>query len=324
MARTVLVTGGAGFIGSNLCKYLLKDSHTRVICIDDFSTGKEANIVQLRDNPNFCVLNWDITKPFLNINHIDKCVTNITKINQIYHLACPASPLQYGKDPLKTINTNYMGTLNVLELAKEIGARVVFASTSETYGEPLEHPQKESYRGNVNTLGPRACYDEGKRIAETLVYEYNRQYGVEARIVRIFNTYGPNLSHDDGRVVSNFMAQALNDEPITIYGDGSQTRCFCYVDDLVDGLTKLMNYNDPLDKGILIVNLGNDKEYTVKELAELVIRLTQSCSTIIYKDLPIDDPSRRCPDLSRAKELLKWHPSTSLTVGLTRLLKEFD
>lgn len=406
--KTVLVAGGAGFIGSNLCRHLLQDPFNLVICLDDFSTGREVNIANLRNNSRFSVINWDITEI---ITPDMAWYLFPIGIEQIYHMACPASPIQYGKEPIKTIHTNYTGTLNLLKLAQQYKSRFLLSSTSETYGEPLEHPQKETYRGNVNTMGPRACYDEGKRIAETLTYEYNRQHGVDVRIVRIFNTYGPNLSPDDGRVISNFLVQALNNEPITIYGDGLQTRCFCYVDDLIDGLIRLMNIethdeslsalsstslttststsltastsltpsstvtaafsvssllssliqiptstpistltstltpipiSTPISTptptptptpiststlapiapipSLITVNLGSDVEFTVIELAKLIIKLTKSQSKIIYKDLPTDDPTRRCPDISRAKNLLNWQPTTSLIDGLKNLI----
>jgi UDP-glucuronate decarboxylase len=304
--KRILVTGGAGFIGSHLCKKLLQQGH-KVICLDNMYTGIYDNIKSLYEDKNFVFINADIN------NSID------LKVDQIYNLACPASPVHYQHDPIMTAKTSFLGALNVLELAKKNKARVLQASTSEVYGDPLIHPQTELYRGNVNAIGPRACYDEGKRIAETLFFDYQRQYGVDIRVVRIFNTYGPNMLEDDGRVVSNFIVQALNNEDITIYGDGTQTRSFCYVDDLVDGLLKMMendNFSGP-------VNLGNPHEITVYELAQIIIEKTGSNSKIIYKDLPEDDPTKRRPAIELAKTKLNWRPTVTINEGLDKTIEYF-
>jgi UDP-glucuronate decarboxylase len=306
----ILVTGGAGFIGSHLCKFLLKEDGKEVICLDNFFTGKRENIEGLISNSNFKIIPHDITHP------LD--VSLIGSVDQIYNLACPASPVHYQYDPIETIKANTQGVINVLEFAKLNGARVLQTSTSEIYGDPLEHPQKESYRGNVNTLGPRACYDEGKRVAETLFTDYNREFKLPIRIARIFNTYGPNMDRDDGRVVSNFIIQALEEKPITIYGNGNQTRSFCYVEDLVLGLHKLINTNY-----IHPVNLGNPGEFTIKELAQKVLKLTKSNSKISYKELPEDDPLQRKPDITLAKKLLKWTPKIKLDEGLIKTIDYF-
>ncbi|NLZ75862.1 MAG: SDR family oxidoreductase [Erysipelotrichia bacterium] len=304
--KRILVTGGAGFIGSHLCKKLLQQGH-KVICLDNMYTGTYENIKSFHENKNFDFINADITSPIE------------LEIDQIYNLACPASPVHYQHDPIMTAKTSFLGALNVLELAKKNKARVLQASTSEIYGDPLIHPQTEKYRGNVNTIGPRACYDEGKRIAETLFFDYQRQYGVDIRVVRIFNTYGPNMLKNDGRVISNFIVQALNNEDITIYGDGTQTRSFCYVDDLVDGLIKMMendNFSGP-------VNLGNPHEMTVYELAQIIIEKTGSNSRIVYNDLPEDDPIKRKPVIKLAKEKLNWQPIVSISEGLDRTIEYF-
>ena len=304
--KRILVTGGAGFIGSHLCKKLLQQGH-KVICLDNMYTGTYENIKSFHENKNFDFINADITSPIE------------LEIDQIYNLACPASPVHYQHDPIMTAKTSFLGALNVLELAKKNKARVLQASTSEIYGDPLIHPQTEKYRGNVNTIGPRACYDEGKRIAETLFFDYQRQYGVDIRVVRIFNTYGPNMLKNDGRVISNFIVQALNNEDITIYGDGTQTRSFCYVDDLVDGLIKMMendNFSGP-------VNLGNPHEMTVYELAQIIIEKTGSNSKIVYNDLPEDDPIKRKPVIKLAKEKLNWQPIVSISEGLDRTIEYF-
>lgn len=304
--KKILVTGGAGFIGSHLCKRLLQQGE-KVICLDNLFTGTYDNIKSFLDNENFEFINTDI------INPID------LDVDEIYNLACPASPVHYQYDPIKTAKTSFLGALNVLELAKNVEARVLQASTSEIYGDPLIHPQKEDYRGNVNTIGPRACYDEGKRIAETLFFDYQRQYGVDIRVVRIFNTYGPNMLENDGRVVSNFIIQALKNVDITVYGDGSQTRSFCYVDDLVDGLIKMMeqdDFNGP-------VNLGNPVEMTINELAEMIIEKIGSKSKIVYKDLPADDPVKRRPAIQLAKKQLNWQPKVPLTEGLDKTIEYF-
>jgi UDP-glucuronate decarboxylase len=303
----ILITGGAGFLGSHLCRYLLKKGDY-VVCLDNFFTGKNANIKDLKKNPKFKVLPHDITNPIDIGENFDR----------IYNLACPASPVHYQFDPIETIKANTMGVVNILELARLNGARVLQASTSEIYGDPLEHPQKESYRGNVNTLGPRACYDEGKRVAETLFMDYHRIYRLPIRIARIFNTYGPSMNKNDGRVVSNFIMQALKNEPITIYGEGKQTRSFCYVSDLVEGLYKLME-SDCIGP----VNLGNPEEFTILELAKKVTKIIHSKSKIEYKELPIDDPCRRKPDISLSKEALKWKPKIQLEEGLIKTIDYF-
>lgn len=305
MAR-VLVTGGAGFIGSHLCDRLVEQGHD-VLCLDNFFTGRRVNIKSHIQNGSIEVIRHDITQPIL------------LEVEQIYHMACPASPVHYQYNPVKTIKTNVMGTINMLGLAKRVQARILLASTSEVYGNPLEHPQTEAYWGNVNPIGVRSCYDEGKRVAETLCMDYHRSNDVDVRIIRIFNTYGPRMLFDDGRVVSNFIVQALKNEPITVYGDGSQTRSFCYVDDLVAGIMAMMNN----DSFIGPVNLGNPNEMTVAELAKAVIELTGSSSTIESRPLPQDDPARRKPDISLAKEKLDWEPRVSLREGLTSTIEEF-
>lgn len=303
----ILVTGGAGFIGSHLCRYLLKKGH-EVVCLDNFFTGKSRNILDLEKNPKFKIVPHDITNPFDIKEYFDR----------IYNLACPASPVHYQFDPIKTIKANTVGVVNVLEFARLNGAKVLQASTSEVYGDPLEHPQKEGYKGNVNMLGPRACYDEGKRVAETLFMDYHRVYNLPIRIVRIFNTYGPSMDKNDGRVVSNFIMQALNNKPITIYGTGKQTRSFCYVSDLVDGLYKLME-SDTIGP----VNLGNPGEFTILELADKIIKLTVSKSKIEYEQLPIDDPIQRKPDITLAREILKWKPKIQIDDGLKKTIDYF-
>jgi UDP-glucuronate decarboxylase len=306
----ILVTGGAGFIGSHLCKFLLEENGDEVICLDNFFTGKMKNVEDLKKYPNFKIIHQDITKPF--------CIDSIGSVDQIYNLACPASPIHYQFDPIKTIKANTIGVINVLEFSKLTGARVLQASTSEIYGNPLEHPQKESYNGNANTLGPRACYDEGKRVAETLFMDYHRKFNLQIRIARIFNTYGPNMNGDDGRVVPNFIVQALENRPITIYGEGSQTRSFCYIDDLIKGLHRLMNSNNTGP-----INLGNPQEFTILELAKKVIKLTNSKSKLTYNSLPQDDPVKRKPDISLAKKALTWNPRINLDEGLIKTIKYF-
>ena len=305
MAR-VLVTGGAGFIGSHLCRKLLDEGHD-VICLDNFFTGSKRNIVELLDNNRFEVIRHDITEPIL------------LEVEQIYHLACPASPVHYQYNPVKTIKTSVMGTINMLGLAKRVKARILLASTSEVYGDPLQHPQQESYWGNVNPIGERSCYDEGKRVAETLMMDYYRQHNLDIKIVRIFNTYGPRMMLDDGRVVSNFIVQALKGDPLTIYGDGEQTRSFCYVDDLVRGIHAMMES----DSFIGPVNLGNPIEMSMKELANKILELTGSKSGFASKPLPSDDPTRRKPDISLAEEKLSWKPEISVEDGLTKTIQEF-
>ncbi len=306
--KTILITGGAGFIGSHLCKRLLGQG-SKIICLDNFFTGSKANIKELMGNENFELIEHDITKPIS------------LKVDQIYNLACPASPVHYQYNPVETVRTNVIGTLNMLDLAKEANAKLLQASTSEVYGDPFEHPQKETYWGNVNCIGIRSCYDEGKRCAETLCMDYHRQNGVKIRVVRIFNTYGPNMHPNDGRVVSNFIVQALKNEPITIYGDGNQTRSFQYIDDLVDGMIKMMENEDGF---IGPVNLGNPNEFTIKELAEKVLKsISESQSKIIYKELPVDDPKQRKPDISLAYERLGWRPEIKLEQGLIKAIEYF-
>ncbi|MBW6441903.1 SDR family oxidoreductase [Patescibacteria group bacterium] len=308
--KTIVVTGGAGFLGSHLCEYLVEKGDS-VFCIDNLFTGNVKNIEHLIDNPNFKFIEHDIIEPIF---------FDDIKIDQIYNLACPASPIQYQINPVRTVKANTIGVINVLGIAKKHGARILQASTSEVYGDPLEHPQKESYRGNVNTIGERACYDEGKRVAETLFFDYHREHGVEIRVARIFNTYGPRMYENDGRVVSNFIVQALKNTPITIYGDGKQTRSFCYVDDLIEGLYKLMNKKDFTGP----VNLGNPGEFTMLELAEKIISITSSKSEFIFKELPQDDPKKRKPDISLAKKVLNWEPKVNLETGLKKTIDYFS
>lgn len=306
--KRVLVTGGAGFIGSHLCKKLLQNGN-EVLCVDNYFTGNRANIASLLANPGFELVRHDITFPLY------------VEVDEIYNLACPASPVHYQHDPVQTTKTSVIGAINMLGLAKRLRARILQSSTSEVYGDPEIHPQREDYRGLVNINGPRACYDEGKRCAETLFYDYRRQHGLQTRVARIFNTYGPHMHPQDGRVVSNFIVQALRNEPITIYGSGSQTRSFCYVDDLVDGLVRLMNVDGEVSDP---VNLGNPNEITILQLAETVIALTGSSSTIVQRPLPQDDPRQRCPDIGRANELLRWQPRVDLKDGLSRTIAYFD
>ena len=303
--KTILIAGGCGFIGSNLCIRLLKEKN-RIICIDNLYSGNIENIKSCLDNPNF---------KFINHNIIDSLQIN-EPIDEIYNLACPASPPIYQKDPIFTAKTCFLGTINLLELARMKSAKILLASTSEIYGEPLLSPQSEIYRGNVNTIGIRSCYDEGKRFAETLFMDYNKIYNVNIRIVRIFNTYGPRMSKLDGRVVTNFISQILNHEPITIYGDGSQTRSFQYIDDLLEGIIKLMS-----TEYIYPVNIGNPNEITVKKLADVLIDLTGSKSELIYKHLPLDDPTNRNPDITLAKKILNWSPTVDLITGLTKTIE---
>ncbi len=302
----ILVTGGAGFIGSHLCDRLIADGH-EVICLDNFFTGRRENILRLLDNHRFELLRHDVIEPIL------------LEVDQIYNLACPASPIHYQFNPVKTVKTNVMGTLNMLGLAKRVHARILQASTSEVYGDPLEHPQTEKYWGNVNPIGIRSCYDEGKRVAETLMMDYHRQNHVDTRIARIFNTYGPRMLENDGRVVSNFIVQALRGESITVYGDGKQTRAFCYVDDLVDGLVRLMNAAELFDP----VNLGNPGEFTINQLAEEVKTLCEANVKIKREPLPSDDPRQRKPNINRARKLLGWKPRIALREGLTRTITDF-
>lgn len=305
--KRILVTGGAGFIGSHLCERLLREGN-EVLCLDNFFTGRKENIAHLLPNPLFELIRHDVIEPVL------------LEVDQLYNLACPASPVHYQYNPVKTIKTNIMGTLNMLGLAKRVRARILQASTSEVYGDPKEHPQTEEYWGNANPVGPRACYDEGKRCAESLMFSYHKQNGVEIRVVRIFNTYGPRMLENDGRVVSNFIVQALRGNDITVYGDGSQTRSFCYVDDMVDGMIRMMN-NDAV---IGPINLGNPGEFTVLELANMLKKLTVSRSKIIYKPLPQDDPTQRQPDITKAKKHLDWKPGVELEEGLIRTIEYFS
>ncbi len=305
--KRILVTGGAGFIGSFLCERLLRQGH-EIICLDNFFTGSKGNILHLLDNRRFELIRHDITQPIL------------LEVDQIYHFACPASPVHYQYNPVKTIKTNVMGTINMLGVAKRVKARILQASTSEVYGDPSVHPQTESYWGNVNPIGIRSCYDEGKRVAEALMMDYHRGNKVDVRIVRIFNTYGPRMALNDGRVVSNFIVQALQNEDITVYGKGEQTRSFCYIDDLVDGVLKMM----AVEGFIGPVNLGNPDEFTILELARNVIELTNSRSKIRYLPLPKDDPTQRKPDISLAFEELSWEPQNQLRDGLLKTIKYFD
>ena len=309
----ILVTGGAGFLGSHLCERLLADGH-EVICLDNFFTGRRENIMHLLDNRCFELLRHDVIEPIL------------LEVDQIYNLACPASPIHYQYNPVKTVKTNIMGTLNMLGLAKRVHARILQASTSEVYGDPELHPQPETYWGHVNPIGLRACYDEGKRLAETLMMDYHRQNRVDTRIARIFNTYGPRMLENDGRVVSNFIVQALKGEELTIYGDGSQTRSFCYVDDLVDGLIRLMNAESGAHTEIDVhepVNLGNPSEFTMRELAEEVARRVGTECHLRFCPLPQDDPRQRKPDITRAQRLLDWQPTVPLREGLARTVAYF-
>lgn len=307
--KTILVTGGAGFIGSNLCDRLIQQGH-RVLCLDNLYTGHFGNVRPLLNHPRFRFIEHDVRDPLKLAEPIDR----------IYNLACPASPPHYQRDPIATLNTCVMGAFNMLELAREKGARILQASTSEVYGDPEVHPQPETYLGNVNPIGPRACYDEGKRCAETMFFDYHRMYGVPIKIARIFNTYGPRMLRNDGRVVSNFVVQALLDEPITLYGDGSQTRSLCYVDDLIEGLELLM---ESPKKVTGPCNLGNVCENSVREIAEMIIAATASRSRLAYRPLPQDDPKRRQPVIDWARDLLGWRPSTSLGVGLRRTIDYF-
>lgn len=305
--KRILVTGGAGFIGSHLCKRLLDDGH-EVICLDNFFTGSKRNIVNLMDNHRFEFVRHDVTQPY----HAE--------VDQIYNLACPASPVHYQYNAIKTIKTSVMGAINMLGLAKRLKAKILQASTSEVYGDPVIHPQTESYWGNVNPIGIRSCYDEGKRCAETLFMDYHRQNGVRIKIIRIFNTYGPNMHPNDGRVVSNFIVQALQNKDITLYGAGNQTRSFQYIDDLVEGMVRMMGTDDNITGP---VNIGNPHEFTIKELAEKVVKLTGSSSVFVSRELPMDDPKQRQPDISMAKELLGWKPITDLDEGLVKTISYF-
>lgn len=305
--KTILVTGGAGFLGSHLCDSLIERGDT-VVCLDNFFTGQEDNVAHLIQNPCFQLLKHDVINPIA-----------LQTVDQIYNLACPASPIHYQYNPIKTVQTSTIGVINILDLAKRTNARMLQFSTSEIYGDPTVHPQPETYVGNVNCLGTRACYDEGKRVAETLCMDYHRMENVDIRIVRIFNTYGPRTHLEDGRVVSNFITQALRNDPITLYGNGSQTRSFCYVDDLIEAIIRMMNQN----KTIGPVNIGNPAEITIKELAEKIIHMTKSNSRIEYHTLPTDDPKQRQPDITLAKEMLDWNPTTPLEEGLLKTIEYF-
>jgi UDP-glucuronate decarboxylase len=306
----ILVTGGAGFLGSHLCDRLIEEGE-EVICLDDLSTGSFANIAHLLEHPRFRFLQHDITMP----------LNEALEVDEIYNLACPASPVHYQRDPIKTLRTSVQGALSMLELAKRCGAKILQSSTSEVYGDPSHHPQEETYWGNVNPIGIRSCYDEGKRCAETLFFDYWRMHGVRIKVARIFNTYGPRMDVKDGRVVSNFIVQALKNEPITIYGNGDQTRSFCYVDDLIEGLVKLMHTEDDVTGPI---NLGNEGEFTVLEFAKKVIALTDSQSQLVFQTLPLDDPKKRRPDLSVARKTLEWEPKLDIDQGLELTVAYFQ
>ncbi len=321
--KRTLVTGGAGFIGSHLCERLLQDGH-EVLCLDNYFTGMKRNVAHLLSNPRFELVTHDITQPIL------------LEVDWIFNLACPASPIHYQYNPVKTTKVNVLGALNMLGLAKRVRARVMQASTSEVYGDPEVHPQTEEYWGSVNPIGIRSCYDEGKRVAETLFFDYLRQNNVDAKVVRIFNTYGPRMRPDDGRVVSNFITQALDNKPITIYGDGSQTRSFCYVDDLIEGMIRMMdyetgeqkrerNYTKPYLSGFPgPLNLGNPHEVSIRTIADIIVSISKSTSKVVFENLPEDDPKRRCPDISKAEELLQWKPKVSLDEGLRRTIDYFS
>jgi len=308
MTKRILVTGGAGFIGSHLCERLLSEGH-EVLAVDNFFTGRRRNIVKLLDDNRFEVLRHDVTFPLY------------VEVDQIYNLACPASPVHYQFDPVQTTKTSVMGAINMLGLAKRLRVPILQASTSEVYGDPEMHPQPESYWGHVNPVGVRSCYDEGKRCAETLFFDYHRQHNVKIKVIRIFNTYGPNMHPDDGRVVSNFIVQALQGKDITVYGDGSQTRSFCYVDDLVDAMVRMMGTDAAVTGPI---NTGNPNEFTIKQLADLVIEMVNSGSKVVYRELPMDDPRQRKPDIAKAKEVLGWEPSIQLREGLAKTISYFD
>jgi UDP-glucuronate decarboxylase len=320
--KRILVTGGAGFIGSHLCERLLGDGH-EVLCLDNYFTGRKRNIAHLLSNPRFELITHDVTQPVL------------LEVDWIFNLACPASPIHYQYNPVKTTKVNVLGALNMLGLAKRVRARVLQASTSEIYGDPEVHPQKEEYWGSVNPIGIRSCYDEGKRVAETLFFDYLRQNNVDVKVIRIFNTYGPRMRPDDGRVISNFVMEALQNRPITIYGDGSQTRSFCYVSDMIEGMIRMMdyetgdlererNYTRPYLSGLPgPLNLGNPQEVSIRTIAETILVMTKSKSKIIFEDLPEDDPKRRCPDIGKAKKYLKWQPRIALDEGLTKTINYF-
>jgi UDP-glucuronate decarboxylase len=304
--KRIAVTGGAGFLGSHLCERLLREGH-EVVCLDNFFTGSRKNVEHLLDDHHFELVRHDVVQPI------------VIEVDQIYHLACPASPVHYQRNPVRTIRTAVQGTLNMLDMAREVRARILIASTSEVYGDPQEHPQRETYWGHVNPIGPRACYDEGKRCAEALTISYKQQYGIETRISRIFNTYGPRMHPNDGRVVSNFIVQALRGRDITVYGDGQQTRSFCYVSDLVEAFIRLMSLES--DPGP--TNLGNPRELTVLDLAKMTIDLTGSTSKLVREPLPADDPVRRKPDISKAEDILKWRPTVPVEEGLRKTIDYF-
>ena len=305
--KTILITGGAGFIGSHLCRRLIEEENS-VICLDNYFTGRKDNISELIKHPNFELMRHDVTFPLY------------VEVDEIYNLACPASPIHYQYDPVQTTKTSVHGAINMLGLAKRTGAKIFQASTSEIYGDPTVHPQTEDYKGNVNPIGPRACYDEGKRCAETLFFDYYRQHHVNIRVARIFNTYGPRMRLDDGRVISNFIVQALRSEPITIYGAGTQTRSFCFIDDLIDAFISLMGTSDDVTGPM---NLGNPEEFTIKQLAETIIEMTGSQSELVYSEMPEDDPLQRCPDINLANRILDWNPTTKLKDGLEKTVSYF-
>jgi UDP-glucuronate decarboxylase len=305
--KTILITGGAGFIGSHLCRRLIEEKNS-VICLDNYFTGRKDNISELIKHPNFELMRHDVTFPLY------------VEVDEIYNLACPASPIHYQYDPVQTTKTSVHGAINMLGLAKRTGAKIFQASTSEIYGDPTVHPQTEDYKGNVNPIGPRACYDEGKRCAETLFFDYYRQHHVNIRVARIFNTYGPRMRLDDGRVISNFIVQALRSEPITIYGAGTQTRSFCFIDDLIDAFIGFMGTSDDITGPM---NLGNPEEFTIKQLAETIIEMTGSQSELVYSEMPEDDPLQRCPDINLANSILDWNPTTKLKDGLERTVSYF-
>jgi UDP-glucuronate decarboxylase len=307
MTKRILVTGGAGFIGSHLCEKLL-GSQNEVLCVDNFFTGRKQNIVHLLENPYFEILRHDITFPLY------------VEVDEIYNLACPASPIYYQFDPVQTTKTSVLGSINMLGLAKRLKIKILQASTSEVYGDPNSHPQTENYRGNVNPIGPRACYDEGKRCAETLFFDYHRQLNLKIKVVRIFNTYGPRMRPDDGRVISNFIIQALQNKDITIYGDGNQTRSFCFINDMVDGIIRMMDSPDDITGPI---NLGNPVEISILNLAQKIIQLTNSKSKIVFNSLPEDDPKRRCPDINKAQKILRWQAETKIDEGLNDTITYF-
>ena len=306
--KRIIVTGGAGFIGSNLCDRLINEGH-EILCVDNFFSGRKENIAHLLDNPNFEHIRHDVTFPLY------------LEADLIFHLACPASPVHYAHDPVQTVKTNVHGVINMLGLAKRLGVPIFQASTSEVYGDPEIHPQTEDYWGNVNPIGLRACYDEGKRCAETLFFDYHRQHGIKIKVARIFNTFGPRMRIDDGRVVSNFIVQALLNEDITIYGDGTQTRSFCYIDDMVEGIIKFVDLDNDFTGPL---NLGNPDEYAIQQLAEIILELTNSKSKLVHKDLPGDDPKRRRPDITLAKKKLSWEPKTSLNDGIKQTISYFS